>query len=87
MKRVIAVCGLALVAACHAGEAGPSIPQASFISPAGADHAQAHFSPDGKRVFWWTAAAGAWQLWTANADLSDSTALPVTTAIPTAPLI
>lgn len=87
MKRLIAVCGLALVAGCHASEAGPAIPQATLISPPAANHSGAHFSPDGKRLFWWAQAAGARQLWTANADLSDSTALPVTTLIADSPLI
>jgi Tol biopolymer transport system component len=87
MKRLVAVCGLALVAGCHSNQAAPAIPQATFISPKGANHAGARFSPDGKRLFWWAPAAGGWQLWTAKADLSDSTALPVNAIDPTFPLL
>lgn len=82
MKRLVAVCGLALVAGCHSNQAAPAIPQATFISPTGANHSGAQFSPDGKRIFWWTPAAGRSQLWSAKADLSDSSALLVTSSVP-----
>ena len=87
MKRLVAVCSVALVAGCHSNQAAPAIPQDTFISPKGANHAGARFSPDGKRLFWWTQAAGGWQLWTAKADLSDSTALPVNASDHTFPLL
>ena len=68
---------LLLVAACPGGEqpaSGGGLPE-TLLSPEGAHHTMARFSPDGKRVAYWAASPNGWELRVAAADLSGSRVL------------
>lgn len=80
MRKCFVVVGLALIAGCQ-GSSRPSLPKVTLISPDTANHLAARFSPDGSRLFWWTPTGGQFQLWTAAADLTGATALPVKSTI------
>jgi Tol biopolymer transport system component len=61
-------------------ESAASLPAGKPISPDGVRHASLKYSPDGSKVAWWSAgedSTAAWQLWMANADLSQAKRLPV----------
>ena len=80
----VAVGALVLVAACG-GEGAPARPKVAQLSPEGVRHVNISYSPDGKRIAWWSPAtdsSGQWQLWVANADMSAPARLPVTTTFP-----
>ena len=77
MKKCLVFGGLVLLVACQKGGTVPDLPTATMVSPDTANQAGARFSPDGKRLFWWTPTEGQYQLWTAAADLSGAAALPV----------
>ncbi len=80
--RGFARLGVALVVSgCAGGEAPPPVPVATALSALDARHSLASYSPDGSRLSWWSPAdsSSAFQLWVANADLSEARALPVTT--------
>ncbi len=62
--------GLLLLAACG-GQAGPKLPVATFLSPEGANHITSRFSPDGRKVAYWSPGADGWDAILANADLSS----------------
>jgi Tol biopolymer transport system component len=58
-----------------------SLPEAASISPEGGRHAGLSYSPDGSKVSWWTQGGDStvgYQLWVANADMSDPRRLPAT---------
>ncbi len=79
MKHAVVVAGIGLLAACSPGKTGnPALPPVTMVSPDSANDVTARFSPDGTRLFWWQPAGGTNQLWTAGADHSNPTSVPVT---------
>lgn len=83
MKAVLAVVVLSLLAVC--GKNGSTVPTATALSPAGSRHTWLSWSPDGKRVTWWTPGSDTligFQLWIANADFSSPVKLPVIGFLP-----
>ena len=74
--RVFAGIGaLAILAGC----AGDNVlPGARPLSPDGVRHLAQSYSPDGKRIAYWSPVTEGQQLWVANADLSAPVKLPVT---------
>lgn len=70
--------GVVFLAGC--AEKAPSVPAAIARSPEGVRNTGFSWSPDGKRVAWWSPGPdtvnGA-QLWIANADFSSPTKMPV----------
>ncbi len=79
MKRAIVLLGVVCLSACSTAKPGNSLlPPVTMVSPEGANHIAARFSPDGKRLFWWVPAGQGNELWTADADLANPTRLPVT---------
>lgn len=86
MRAIVAVGALVVVAACSGG-GDPARPKVVQLSPEGVRHVSISYSPDGKRMAWWSPAtdsSGMWQLWVANADMSAPVKLPVTTNFLTA---
>jgi Tol biopolymer transport system component len=78
MKRVL-VLGLLLSAlACGRTDA----PAARSLSPEGADHVLAGYSPDGARVYWWQHAGDAWQLYRSPSDMSAPEPIALSTMNP-----
>jgi Tol biopolymer transport system component len=78
MKHAVVLAGIGLLAACSPGKArNPVLPPVTMVSPDGANHVTARFSPDRKRLYWWQPTGGGNQLWTAGADLSNPTSVPV----------
>jgi Tol biopolymer transport system component len=77
-----ALCVLAaLTGACSGDGAAPSLPRAVALSPDGVNQTSQTFSPDGKRVAYWspsTDSTADWQLWIANADMSSPVKMPAT---------
>ncbi len=57
------------LSACGPKDSG--LPNATFLSPEGANHRNSRFSPDGSQVAYWTPAATGWDLVVAKADRSD----------------
>ena len=51
----VAVGALVLVAACG-GEGAPARPKVAQLSPEGVRHVNISYSPDGKRIAWWSPA-------------------------------
>ena len=79
MKHAVILAGIGILAACSPGEErNPALPPVTMISPDSANQQSARFSPDGMRIFWWQPTGGGNQLWTAGADLSNPTSVPVT---------
>jgi Tol biopolymer transport system component len=78
MKRLATIATLLLTMACSSADNG--LPEATFLSPEGARHVSPSYSPDGSRIAYWASAEAGWQLWVANADLSEPVALPVIVA-------
>src|SRR5262245_10593360 len=92
MRRLRTLCGVPLltlaIAGCGKSETPPPLPAAVALSPDGVRHEQHSFSPDGKRIAYWSPSAdtaGRMQLWVANADVSSPVQLPVSAADPTPP--
>ncbi len=78
MRHAVVLAGLGLLAGCGSGKpANPPLPPVTMVSPDGANHVTARFSPDRKRLYWWQPTGGGFQLWTAGADLSNPVTVPV----------
>jgi Tol biopolymer transport system component len=76
------------LAACGGGDSG--LPNAVALSPDGVRHLAFSYSPDGKRVAYWSPAADSssqYQLWVANADLSAPAKLPAKSFVNNQPAI
>src|SRR6476646_2269962 len=86
MRRFIPPCFAAVlttaIASCGGGgTAEPALPSATSLSPEGARHEFHSFSPDGKRIAYWSPSgesSNGSQLWVANSDLTSPMKLPVT---------
>ncbi|HKV76120.1 MAG TPA: DPP IV N-terminal domain-containing protein [Gemmatimonadales bacterium] len=78
MRHAVVLAGLGLLAGCGREKpANPALPPVTMVSPDGANHVTARFSPDRKRLYWWQPTGGGFQLWTAGADLSNPVTVPV----------
>ena len=80
MKGVARVAALFvfIASACTGNDA--ALPKQTALSPDGAQHSTPSYSPDGKKITWWSPAtdsSGMFQLWVGNADLSSPAKLPV----------
>jgi len=71
--RIGAVAALAVLAACGGDRAG--LPHATVLSPEGANHQYARYSPDGARVSYWAAGPSGWNLTVADAKLRGARTL------------
>ncbi|MBA2683129.1 MAG: PD40 domain-containing protein [Gemmatimonadaceae bacterium] len=65
-----------VLVACRGG-GDKDMPDVTALSPAGVRQLGPSYSPDGKRIAYWTPSSPGWQLWIANADLSSAQKLPV----------
>jgi Tol biopolymer transport system component len=74
MKRVILLGALLVLCACGDESA---LPRVRALSPEGADHVGAGYSPDGARIYWWERDGERWQLWVSPADMSAPKQVPV----------
>jgi Tol biopolymer transport system component len=90
MRQVVRIsAGVALLAGfigCGTNESG--LPRAVTLSPDGSRHAEQRFSPNGKRVAYWSPSTDSmpgYRLWVANADLSAPVKQPVTTITTSVP--
>lgn len=91
MKRSAFVVMLAMLAACGDRDTttANAVPVDVALSPDGARQVAQSFSPDGKRIAYWTPAADStkdWLLTVANADLSAPTTLGVRAVQPDVPV-
>lgn len=84
MKRLIppiaaAILTLTVTSCGGNSETGPTLPTATPLSPDGVRHQDHTFSPDGKRIAYWSPATDSqqFQLWVANADLTSPVKLPI----------
>ncbi|MDA1080792.1 MAG: DPP IV N-terminal domain-containing protein [Gemmatimonadetes bacterium] len=68
MRLLACVGAVVILGGCGSGDSG--LPSTTALSPDGARHSMQSFSPDGKRVAYWTPVAEGSQLWVANADMS-----------------
>ena len=78
MRAVFAIGVMSLLAACGGDSA---LPKATAVSPDGVRQSGPSYSPDGKRLAWWTPTTDSvaeWQLWVGKADQSAAAKLPVT---------
>jgi Tol biopolymer transport system component len=83
MKHAVVLAGIGLLAACSPGKArDPALPPVTMVSSDSADNVAARFSPDRTRLYWWQSVGQSNQLWTAGADLSNPTRVPVTSVGP-----
>src|SRR5262249_25145038 len=85
MRRALAVGGLCFMASCTGGDSAPLTPPTTPLSPEGARQTLPWYSPDGKRIAYWSPAtdsSGNWQLWLARADLTEPRRLAVALQIP-----
>jgi len=53
------------------------MPDVTPLSPEGVRALGPSYSPDGKRIAYWTPSSPGWQLWVANADMTSPQKLPV----------
>jgi Tol biopolymer transport system component len=74
MKRVILLGALLALGACGDESA---LPRVRALSPKGANHVGAGYSPDGARIYWWEREGERWQLWVSPADMSAPKRLPL----------
>lgn len=74
MKRVILLGALLALGACGDRSA---LPRVRALSPEGANHVGAGYSPDGSRIYWWERADERWQLWVSPADMSAPKRVPL----------
>lgn len=74
MRLFACVGAVMILGGCGGGDSG--LPSATALSPDGARHLSQSFSPDGKRVAYWTPVAEGFQLWVANSDMSAPVKLP-----------
>lgn len=84
MRGFAAIGVVLVVGGCGGGDAPPAVPVATALSAEDARHNWVSYSPDGSRMAWWSpaeAASNSFQLWVANADLSEARTLPVTTFV------
>lgn len=76
MRRVIHLAVLGLAAACGGGGADEGPPPVQVISTdANAQDEMAKFSPDGSQIAFYRPGDKGWQLWVANADMSEARGL------------
>ncbi len=80
MKGVarVAVLFVIVLGACTGNDT--ALPKQTALSPDGAQQSTPSYSPDGKKITWWSPAtdsSGMYQLWVGNADLSSPAKLPV----------
>jgi Tol biopolymer transport system component len=71
MKRIVSLLAVLAVAVAGCGPNDPGAPAVTLLSPEGANHRAAVFSPDGGQVAYWTPNAAGWELVVAKADLSE----------------
>lgn len=79
MRRFV-IAGLSLVVGACGGSdtrGDQNMPAVTAISPEGVRIVGPSYSPDGKRIAYWTPASLGWQLWVANADMTSPQKLPV----------
>ena len=80
MKGVarVAILFVFIAGACTGNDA--ALPKQTALSPDGAQYSTPSYSPNGKKITWWSPAtdsSGMSQLWVGNADLSSPAKLPV----------
>lgn len=71
MRSFLVIAASCILGACGGNES--ALPSAIALSPDGARQTSFSYSPDGKRIAYWsppTDSGANWQLWMANADLS-----------------
>lgn len=78
------VCALAALAGC--GGERPGTARVTLLSPEGANHQYARYSPDGRRIAYWAAAPTGWNLTVAAANLSGARTLDSAPFLATPPL-
>lgn len=79
MRRGVFAMMFVVLGACGGGDSGndKAMPVVTALSPEGVRILGPSYSPDGKRIAYWTPASPAWQLWVANADMTSPQKLPV----------
>ena len=87
MRSLLAIAASCVLGACGGQES--ALPNAVALSPDGARQTSFSYSPDGKRIAYWsppTDSGANWQLWVANADLSAPVKLPATVFFSSPPI-
>ncbi len=79
MRRFAFAVVFMVLGACGGGDRGvdEAMPEVTPLSPEGVRMLGPSYSPNGKRIAYWTPASPGWQLWVANADLTSPQKLPV----------
>ncbi len=79
MRMFVFAAMFVVLGACGGGDGGNdgAMPELTALSPEGVRILGPSYSPDGKRIAYWTPASPAWQLWVANADMTSPQKLPI----------
>ncbi|MGK2962790.1 MAG: hypothetical protein ACSLFK_11665 [Gemmatimonadaceae bacterium] len=77
MRALSAIAVLLLASACRSGDA--SLPEVVVMTPDSVRSWGGDFSPDGSRIAYWSPSkeTRGWDLWVANADMTNPVRLPV----------